>query len=89
MSMSQRVSFMARMLSVVQAIQPEPASPPESAVPSWRRLEASKSSMRKGMSCTPMVNRGRRRGVGDEGGSLSATEKGILERIEMSYTEMS
>lgn len=50
MSMSHRVSFMARMLSVVQAIQPDPASSSGSASPSCRRLWASKSSIKNGMS---------------------------------------
>jgi hypothetical protein len=83
MSISHRVSFIARMLSVVHAIHPEPASSSTASSLLRSLLEASKSSMRKGMSCTPIENKGLRRCVEVEVGRISVTDKGILESTEI------
>ena len=54
---------MARMLSVVQAIQPQPDSSrgPEASEPGVdaATLDNRRSSSSKGMSCTPIEKRGR------------------------------
>lgn len=76
MSMSQRVSFVARMLSVVHAIQPAPES---SGV-----VENFAPVIRKGMSCTPTVKRGRSRcGELELGERSEKVESGMLESIDM------
>lgn len=81
---------MARMLSVVQAIQPQPgsslSSTTEGSGEAAAALEARRSSSRRGMSCTPMEKRGRRRWGGAVGERRSETARGMLERTERSYT---
>lgn len=76
MSMSQRVSLVAKMLSVVHAIQPAPESSGTN--------ENFAPVMRKGMSCTPTVKSGRSRcGEGELGERVWKVERGMLERIDM------
>jgi len=81
---------MARMLSVVQAIQPQPGSSLSSTTEGLDEaaaaLEARRSSSRKGMSCTPMEKRGRKRWGGAVGERRSETARGMLEMTERSYT---
>lgn len=86
MSMSQSPSFMARMLSVVHAIQPEPgssASAGSSWSSSWPPRFAAACSSRYEISCTPTAKSGRRRWTGADGSITSQTDRGILERTEI------
>ena len=81
---------MAKMLSVVQAIQPFPGSSLISEISGPEvpaaALEARRSSSRRGMSWTPMEKRGRRRWGGAVGARRSLTARGILDNTERSYT---
>ena len=93
MSTSYRALFMARILSVVQAIQPLPGSSLSSGcsepVVAAAALEARRSSSRSGMSWTPIENRGRSLWGGAVGASRSLTARGMLESTERSYTWLS
>lgn len=78
------------MLSVVQAIQPQPGSSRPSV---WTvsselalRFEALRSSSRRGISWTPMEKRGRSLCGGAVGSKRSLTARGIFESTDMSYT---
>lgn len=93
MRTSYSADFMARIESVVQAIQPQPGSSRlvwgvESGVEAARALEARRSSSRRGISCTPIQKRGRRRCGGAEEERRSVTARGMLERTERSYTRI-
>ncbi len=85
---------MARMESVVQAIQPQPGSSLSSGMEGTGELaaaaavafDARRSSSRRGMSCTPIEKSGRRRWGGAVGERRSDTARGMLERTERSYT---
>lgn len=86
---SYKVLFMARMLSVVQAIQPLPESLSLSSVPeeaARAAREARRSSSKSGMSWTPIEKRGRNLWGGALGTRRSVTARGMLERTERSYT---
>lgn len=82
--------MVARILSVVQAIQPVPGS----SRPSVRtvssevalRFEALRSSSRRGISWTPMEKRGRSLCGGAVGSSRSLTARGMFESTDMLYT---
>jgi hypothetical protein len=84
------VLFIARILSVVHAIQPHPASSLSSGTSESGEVtaasEARRSSSRSGMSCTPMANRGRSRCGGALDAKRSLTARGILESTDKSYT---
>jgi hypothetical protein len=90
MRTSYRALFMARMLSVVQAIQPQPGSSliSEFSEPgvAAAALEARRSSSRSGMSWTPMEKRGRSLCGGAVDARRSLTARGMFERMERSYT---
>lgn len=82
--------FIARMESVVHAIQPQPCSSreyvfSESGVVA-AAFEARRSSSRSGMSWTPIEKRGRSRWGGALEEIISDTARGMLERTERSYT---
>lgn len=88
---SHRSCFIARILSVVQAIQPETGSPRGLVLcsgvgPGLLFAELALSAMRNGISCTPMVNKGRSLWAGADGSSRSYTENGMFARMEMLYT---
>lgn len=81
--------FIARMLSVVQAIQPHPVlSLASSSEPGdvAAALEARRSSSSRGISCTPIENNGRSLWGGAFDANRSRTARGTLERTERSYT---
>jgi hypothetical protein len=81
---------MARMLSVVQAIQPLPGSSRGSDCSepgvAAAALEALRSSSRSGMSWTPMEKRGRSLWGGAVDARRSVTARGMFESTERSYT---
>jgi len=82
--------FIAKILSVVHAIQPHPSSSLCSDIddpdPAAAALAARRSSSSKGISCTPIENNGRSRWGGAVDSIKSLTASGIFERTEMSYT---
>ena len=82
-SISQRLALEARMLSVVQAIQPDSVSGVPSSWPSVCLFRTG-NSIRSERSCTPMVNKGRSRAADADGSMISETDDGILERIDRS-----
>jgi hypothetical protein len=79
---------MARMLSVVQAIQPEAKSPlvVASSLLEVALFDAASWPINEGISCTPMVKSGRRRCAGADGWRRSITDRDTFERMEISYT---
>ena len=81
---------MAKMLSVVQAIQPQPDSSrgSEASEPGVEAaaFDSRRSSSNRGMSCTPIEKSGRSRWGGAVEAKRSLTAKGIFERTEISYT---
>ena len=84
--------FIARIESVVQAIQPHPCSSreyvfSESGVVA-AALEARRSSSRRGISWTPIEKSGRRRWGGAVAERRSETARGMFERTERSYTSL-
>jgi hypothetical protein len=82
--------FIARILSVVHAIQPQPGSSLCSVTEDPGVVAAAlairKSSSNKGISWTPIENSGRSRWGGAVEASRSLTAKGMFERTEISYT---
>ena len=90
MRTSYRALFMARMLSVEQAIQPLPGSSRNSECSepgvAAAALAARRSSSRSGMSWTPIEKRGRSLWGGAVGARRSLTARGMFERTERSYT---
>jgi hypothetical protein len=84
---------MARMLSVVQAIQPLPGSSLSSDCSepgiAAAALEARRSSSRSGMSWIPMEKSGRSLWGGAVDARRSVTARGMFESTERSYTEKS
>jgi len=93
MRISYRCDFMARIESVVHAIQPVPGSsrgisePGDVAVDVDGGLRiAWRSASRYGISWMPIWKRGRRRCGGASGDKRSSTARGIFDRIDRSYT---
>lgn len=88
---SYSVDFIARIESVVHAIQPQPSLSRASDVSEpgvvTAALEIRRSSSRRGMSWTPIEKRGRRRWGGAVEARRSSTASGILDKTERSYTE--
>ena len=78
-SMSQRLSFVAKMLSVVHAIQPVAGSSELEGLV----VDSFAPAIKKGMSCTPTAKSGRSRWGGDLGETNSVVERGILERMDI------
>jgi hypothetical protein len=81
---------MARMLSVVHAIQPHPGSSLISGASGFgvvtAAFEIRKSSSRRGISCTPIENKGRSLCGGAVDANRSLTARGTLESTDISYT---
>lgn len=78
---------MARIPSVVQAIQPRPrssSSSESSLIIASGCNEARRSSSRRGMSWTPMLKNGRRRCDGALGLTRLETARGMLEITDRS-----
>lgn len=88
MSTSYNVFFMARILSVVHAIQPWPGSSLSACMEPGDAtggcLDARRSASRKGMSWTPIVKSGRSRTGGAVSARRSVTARGMLEMTDMS-----